>query len=409
MNHPVFQPRPTGSDARRRHALSISTVVLLALAWWNGSLQSASPLTPARAAGFTQPPRGTVRIGAPGAARPAPELIGDPQDWVNTHGEALHLYAPGGRPQNPRAVYLIDFWEYTCNNCLNTLPYLKSWDAKYRKDGLIIIGIHTPEFPFAHNSANVRAAITRLGINYPVLLDNSSANWNAYYNNSWPHHYLLDARGHLLDDLAGEGGYQETEQHIRAALRAAHPGLAFGPLTALVRDSDKPGAVCYPRTDETYAGYARGGLANPNSTKDAPALYTDPALQHHGDGEITASGHWTLLAQSLRPATANLANRLALRYHALQCNAVLKPEASAPCPVIVQQDGKPVPRADAGADIRYNPQGQSYIMVDTPRMYQLTHNKVIAGHGLVHELALQTPSGSLGVYSFSFDACTQDQ
>lgn len=381
MGHWFFAPRFVGSQ-RSRRAMRMALAVFMVGTLW----LFCSSRVPAA------------------AASKAPELIGAPQEWVNTDGKALSLYAPDGKPAADK-VYLIDFWEYTCVNCLRTLPYLEAWDKKYRQNGLVIIGIHTPEFGFAHDGQNVREAVKRLGIEYPVLIDSDSKNWNAYKNNVWPRHFVLDSAGHVLADHSGEGGYQETEQIIRAALHRLHPDLTFGPLTATVRDSDKPGAVCYPETQEAYCGYARGGpedtLGNKGGyQRDQSFAYKDSG--HHEDGTVTLSGQWTAAAQSLRHDGANATDYALLRYHALDANAVIKPETSQPFDVTVLQDGKPVLKKDAGADIRYDAQGRSFLRVDAPRMYQITHNAKFGAH----DLKLQTASDGFGLYSFAFSSCT---
>ena len=119
-------------------------------------------------------------------------------------------------------VVLVDFWTYSCINCLRTLPYVKAWNEKYRNQGLVIIGVHTPEFAFEKDEHNVEKAIRDLGVTYPVVMDNQYAIWNAYKNKYWPAQYLIDARGQVRHTHFGEGAYQETEQMIQALLKEAH-------------------------------------------------------------------------------------------------------------------------------------------------------------------------------------------
>src|SRR5579871_3310899 len=176
--------------------------------------------------------------------QPAPALIGVPSDWLNTDGQPLQI--------KKGVVYLIDFWEYTCVNCLRTLPYLQEWNRRYARDGLVIVGIHTPEFQFAHDRNNVAKAVKQLGITWPVLVDSDYRNWTAYNNSFWPRKYFIDGTGRIVADHAGEGGYEESEARIQAMLKHLHPGLKFPKVMALVHDADKPGAVCYPTTAETY-------------------------------------------------------------------------------------------------------------------------------------------------------------
>ena len=145
----------------------------------------------------------------------APEFVGT-QDWFNT---------PGDRPLTLRSlrgrVVLVDFWTYSCINCLRTLPYLTAWDRTYRKDGLTIVGVHSPEFPFEKDAGNVREAIERNGIHYPVAQDNDLATWSAYGNQYWPAEYFIDARGRVRYAHFGEGEYGKKEQIIRELLAEA--------------------------------------------------------------------------------------------------------------------------------------------------------------------------------------------
>src|SRR4051794_20337826 len=155
-----------------------------------------------------------VRGHAPQRLGRAPEIRGT-QRWFNT---------PGGRPLTlaelgrQKRVVLIDFWTYTCINCIRTLPKLKAWDAKYRADGLTVIGVHTPEFPFEKDAGNVGAAIRQDGVRYPVAQDNDYTTWDAYHNAYWPAEYLIDAEGQVRHVHFGEGDYDQTERAIRALL-----------------------------------------------------------------------------------------------------------------------------------------------------------------------------------------------
>lgn len=139
----------------------------------------------------------------------APEFTGINQ-WLN--GDPLTLQKLRGK------VVLVDFWTYTCINCINTLPYVKEWNAKYKDQGLTVIGVHTPEYPFERNTDNVKTAIKRFGITYPVAQDNDYATWNAYSNQYWPAFYLIDKSGHVVYTHFGEGDYDKTEAAIRTLL-----------------------------------------------------------------------------------------------------------------------------------------------------------------------------------------------
>lgn len=168
-------------------------------------------LAVAAAAGFAA--MATNGTAAPASAlqsnQLAPEFTGINQ-WLN--GDPLTLQKLRGK------VVLVDFWTYTCINCINTLPYVKAWNEKYKDQGLTVIGVHTPEYPFERNTDNVKTAIKRFGITYPVAQDNDYATWNAYSNQYWPAFYLIDKSGHVVYTHFGEGDYDKTEAAIRALL-----------------------------------------------------------------------------------------------------------------------------------------------------------------------------------------------
>ena len=204
------------------------------------------------------------------AARPSSP---DTERWFNTLG---------GRPESLRAlrgrVVLVDFWTYTCINCLRTLPYLEAWDRRYRDAGLTIVGVHTPEFAFEHDAGNVANAIKRLGIRYPVVQDNEMGTWNAYANMYWPADYLVDATGEVRYADIGEGNYDKTEAAIRSLL--AESGARVG-AKAKPRDVVVPVAADDARDLPGHA--PRAGLARrPAAPRpaDVPAGGSRPAAEH---------------------------------------------------------------------------------------------------------------------------------
>src|SRR5919202_1765304 len=162
--------------------------------------------------------------------------------WLNTPGDRpLSLDALRGK------VVLIDFWTYSCINCLRTLPHLEAWDREYRSKGLVIVGVHTPEFAFEHVLSNVRTNASRLGVRYPIALDNDYGTWDAYSNQYWPAEYLIDRSGHVRHVHFGEGSYEETERTIRRLL-----GVDKAPLTRVADETPRG-----PLTPESYLGYLR--------------------------------------------------------------------------------------------------------------------------------------------------------
>lgn len=211
---------------------------------------------------------------------PAPEFT-KVTHWFNTpDGAGLKLSELRGK------VVLIDFWTYSCINCLRSLPHVKAWYARYHSAGLDVIGVHTPEFDFEHVQSNVQAAITRLGIDYPVAMDNDYGTWSAWGNNSWPAEYLIDGKGHVRYGSVSEGDYGQMEAAIRALLRS--DGARLPPPTAV--PDTTPEQLVSP---ESYLGYSR--LARYVGTpvvRNRPAAYAfAPTLS---PGQLSYSGRWTV-------------------------------------------------------------------------------------------------------------------
>jgi hypothetical protein len=237
---------------------------------------------------------------------------------------------------------------------------------------------------------------------WPVVLDDHFAIWNRYHNSIWPHEYLFDQNGNLVESQEGEGNYPQTEAKIQALLHAANPRLHLPPVMALLpQDSyDKPGAVCYPKTAETYVGPWHGErIADPPSLGDE-TQYVDRGGNHE-DGKIYLQGFWKMSPQGQAMISAGVDGYAALRYHAIQVVAVMRPEEGSAVRVDVTQDGKPLARDDAGKDIRYDASGMSYVTVDAPRAYDLVMN----AHFGPHELRLSPNRYGLGLYSFDFESC----
>ena len=328
------------------------------------------------------------------ASTHAPELIGGEADWINS--PPLNIKNIRGK------VVLVDFWDYTCVNCIRTLPYVNEWHKRYAKDGLVIIGVHTPEFEFAKNRANVLEAVKHLGVAYPVLVDSLYKNWDAYANHYWPAKYLIDKDGLIVYEHFGEGNYGDTEARIQQLLKKANPHFVAPPLMGTVRGSDKPGAVCYPTTHEIYAGYSRGELGNSGGLKaDQSANYVDSG--NHREGILYASGQYLARSENILHSrqTVEPEDYIALKYRAKEVNAVIKSEKGATFRVYLTQDGKPIGKEDKGEDVLYDEQGRSYIQVTAPRMYNLVINNKYGDH----DLHLSSPSDSFALYSFTFSSC----
>jgi len=340
----------------------------------------------------------------------APELVGG--YWVN--GEPLTMASLRGK------VVLIDFWDYTCVNCIRTLPYVTEWHRRYSPHGLTVVGVHAPEFSFAKELDGVKRAIETFGIEYPVVMDNGFAIWQAYANRYWPAKYLVDDEGYIRYYHFGEGGYQETEGAIQGLLRGILPGLELPAPVAPVRDTDAPGAACYRVTPELYLGYARGRIGNPQGcVPNQTETYVDPG--RHAEGFFYLSGEWNADEEyvmkpwgpstglSERSIGVRKADRtgsdnqsaVTIKYTAKEVNLVMNPLLGRACQVYVTQDGAPLGQGDAGDDVRLGEDGRAFIDVDAPRMYRLVNNRELDSH----ELTLSTETAGLALYAFTFVSC----
>ncbi len=313
--------------------------------------------------------------------------------WLNSSPQAI---------QNLKGkVVLIDFWDYTCVNCIRTLPYLKEWNRRYAKDGLVIIGVHTPEFAFAKKKENVEKAILDSGITYPVVLDNDYQIWRAYVNQYWPRKYLIDHQGQIIYDHIGEGGYQETEKKIQETLKAANPSVRQPQLFTIEGDVET-GGVCYPVTAELYLGYQRGLIGNKEGFNPGKTVDYSPANPSR-DGYFYLSGKWLNLGESLRYSGLNTGfkDTLSLKYHALGVNLVAATAISKPVKVFVLLNGKPVPRIYQGKDIQSDSKGNSYFQISASRMYRLIQKQPYG----TYTLQLIPESGGVELFAFTFESC----
>jgi thiol-disulfide isomerase/thioredoxin len=327
--------------------------------------------------------------------------------WLN--GKPLSLRDLRGK------VVLVDFWDYTCVNCLHTLPYVVEWDAKYRQHGLAVIGVHAPEFSFAREGRQVERAMAEFGIRYPVVLDNDYAIWQAYSNQGWPSKFLVDARGYIRYSHLGEGEYLATELAIQGALREANPEFRPLPLTIPVRAEDAPGALCYRPSPELYCGYERGELGNEEGfAQDAVILYMDRGTRE--PNKFYLHGAWR--AKDEYTELAGTRGHVALSYKARDVNVVISPTgdpvelmlglqggkligaAAEPPRVTIYQDGAPLLPTNAGADVRFV-DGQAVLVPDRPRMARIVSNPDFEEH----ELRLEVQGKGTALYAFTFTTC----
>lgn len=278
--------------------------------------------------------------------------------WLNS--SALSLESLKGK------VVVVDFWTYSCINCLRTLPYVKAWAEKYKDQGLVIIGVHTPEFAFEKDPTNVAKALLDLGISYPVAMDNDYIIWNSFENHYWPAHYFFDRSGKVRHHHFGEGGYEESERIIQELLQEGHKDMAALPTVEVQgRGAQAASTFSEVQSPETYIGYART-----KNLRLEPALKADAEETYHGVkisqlNDWSLSGSWQIdkeKAISMKPR-----GKIIYRFHARDLHLVLGPkEIGASIHFRVTLDGK-APGAAAGVDIDEKGQG----VVNENRLYQL--------------------------------------
>ena len=306
----------------------------------------------------------------------APAFVGT-QRWFNTPGGTpLSLQALRGR------VVLVDFWTYSCINCIRTLPYLNAWNAKYAARGLTIVGVHTPEFPFEHSATNVAQAISQNGIHYPVVQDNNYATWNAYNNEYWPAEYLIDPQGRIRLADFGEGEYSAKERAIRSLLLESGAG-ALGGSTRVRAEQPSEEEL----TPETYLGAEKAarfeGGAVTSGVHDYGRPIVAPAPEH-----LRYGGSWRVASDS---ATAGGDATLSLSFRARKVFLVMG-SMGGPRAVNLLLDGHPLARSMAGSDAE-----RSSATVSFQRLYRLVELPAVQRH----VLTIQPGSGTT-VYSFTF-------
>ncbi len=299
-------------------------------------------------------------------------------------------------------VVLVDFWDYTCVNCIRTLPYVQAWHERYKDKGLTVIGVHTPEFTFAQYESNVERGIREFGLTYPIVVDSDREIWKGFANRYWPTKYLLDQEGYLRWGQFGEGGYAECEQVIQELLHEIDPDLNLPPLMKPMREEDQSGAVCYRATGELYLGNRRGRIGNEGGFReDQIADYVfNEAL---GENFFYANGRWASTAEYFE-AVESGTHTLRLKYEASAVNLVMARPHAESAEVVILQDGKPLARRQGARDTRFrkNSSGEeeTYIAVDSPRMYFLLDNQQFGEH----ELELRCSVG-VAAFAFTFTSC----
>jgi len=351
--------------------------------------RTTGPSTPATMANVTNTASPTLNSGSPinlPVEGTLPSLDGAIQ-WLNS--PPLTVAGLQGK------VVLVDFWTYSCINCLRTLPYVKTWAEKYKDQGLVVIGVHTPEFAFEKDIGNVSRAVHDLGITYPVAIDSNNAIWRAFNNQYWPAHYFIDAQGRIRAHHFGEGEYNQSEQIIRQLLTEA--GQKVMPQTNVKGDVGTGVSMASDNVDvqsgETYIGYARAKnfVSDGGVTEDIARVYSIPnPLQLNQWG---LKGNWRVEPE--KAVLMDPAGHLSFRFHARDLHLVMGlGKDGKPVHFIVRLDGQPL-----GADHGVDSNEAGYGTVTEERLYQLIRK---TGPVQDHTFDIIFLDPGVKVYSFTF-------
>ena len=374
----------------------LAGVVTIALGWDTGilrriSLSSTSGIEQTLLDRFR--PVAQAKTKDVAAIQPAAVELGHEGNFPSLNGAVKWLNSPPlTREQLKGKVVLIDFWTYSCINCLRSVPYVEAWWEKYRNDGLVVIGVHTPEFAFEKDPANVAKSLADLKITYPVAIDSNYAIWKAFNNEYWPAHYFIDANGSIRYHHFGEGKYDESEEVIQQLLREKNANLKTAGLVQVAAS----GAQAAPdfgdvKSPETYIGYSRQqNYASPQKIRqDAPQAYTAPSRLTVNQWGL--AGNWNVSDE--HAALVASPGKIIFRFHARDLHLVLGPGKNGkPVRFRVTIDGTP-PGADHGGDT--DEQGSG--VVKEYRLYQLIRQK-----GKVEDRTFEIEFLDPGVQAFAF-------
>ncbi len=289
-------------------------------------------------------------------------------------------------------VVLVDFWTYSCINCLRAIPYVRAWSEKYKGQGLVVIGVHAPEFAFEKTIRNVRTAAADLKIDYPVAIDNDYAVWRAFGNNYWPAHYFIDAQGRIRHHHFGEGGYEESERVIQGLLAEAGQTAANDVVAVTASGAEAAPDMANVGSPETYVGYERAEnfISPGGAVEDARHVYAAAAPRLN---EWALSGDWTVGKEDAR--LNEKGGRIVYRFHARDLHLVLGPgESGAPVRFRITLDGA-APGDSHGADADADGQG----IVTGQRLYQLIRQR---GNILDHTFEIEFLDPGVQAYAFTF-------
>jgi cytochrome c biogenesis protein CcdA/thiol-disulfide isomerase/thioredoxin len=337
------------------------------------------------------------RFGMDSVAKSGDKSLKDEGPMPSLDGAAAWINSPPLTRESLRGkVVLIDFWTYSCINCLRTVPYVRAWAERYRKDGLVVIGVHSPEFAFEKDLGNVRKAVRDLNITYPVAVDNDRTIWRAFENHYWPAHYFIDARGRIRYFHFGEGGYAESERVIQRLLAEVSPDKSFAGAVAVTVNGEGVEEAASGdddlRSPETYIGFGRtkGSVSQPAQRGNRSIEYTaSPAAL----GQWGLAGQWTVTQEYGRADKPGA--RILYRFRARDVHLVLGPSPDGrPIRFRVTIDGKP-PGPAHGLDIDAAGNGT----VTEQRLYQLVRFARLGG---THDFAIEFLDPGVEAFSFTF-------
>jgi peroxiredoxin len=318
----------------------------------------------------------------------APEIYGD--FWFNS--DPIPLTALRGQ------VVCVHFWDYTSQACMNTLPYVKEWHRRYADKNLVVIGVHTPEFPFAADPFEVRKYVDKFRLNYPVVLDKDHSIWNSFRCRTYPSCFLIDKHGFVRYVQEGVGAYKDLEKAIQALVTESGYRAELPEIMAPLRDEDKHGAISYKTTPEILAGFQHRSIGNVEGfVPQCTTYFEDPGF--YLEGRLYLQGNWFADREFLKlDDSEGDEGAVMFQYQAKEVNAVLKPEGEKNFQVFVFQDDAFLSLLNKGDDIRIDEEGRSFLLVNEPKLYNLVKNKAFGEH----KLKLTSRSNGLALYSFSF-------
>jgi thiol-disulfide isomerase/thioredoxin len=336
-----------------------------------------------------------LAIGAPSVeAQEAPSIVGSSPlyglagatGWINS--------PPLTAKELKGKVVLVDFWDYSCINCIRAIPYIRAWAEKYKDSGLVVIGVHTPEFDIEKEMPNVQKAVNKFGITYPVALDNDQKIWNAFHNEYWPAHYFIDAKGKVRYEHFGEGEYDQSEKWIQKLLKEANANpMAAAPVNIRGQGVEAAPDMVDVGSPETYIGYARAkNFTSPGGIKrDVEQIYTEPKRLFMNEWGL--AGKWNDHRQVA--VLGDAGGKIVFRFHARDLHLVLGPSADGkPVRFRVTIDGQ-APGQSHGVDT--DAQGNG--VVTEHRLYQLIRQN---GPIKDHTFAIEFLDPGVQAFSFTF-------